>query len=232
MSLLANRKIVLVIVEGPSDEIALGALKSIYDKDSVAFTIIHGDITTQIGVNSNNIVAKVGNIIRGYAKSRHYKSNYFKEIIHIVDTDGAYIPNDKIIEDNACKELRYETEGIYTNNVDKVIMRNKQKRENLIRLSSQSNIWKIPYSIYYMSCNLDHVLYGKRNCNDTEKENNSYNFAEKYYNNKAEFIKFMLESEFSVNGDYRESWNFIGKEMNSIERNSNLCICIEKEIKM
>ena len=44
---MAKRKIVFVIVEGPSDDEALGVLLSkIYDKDSVYVHIMHGDITT------------------------------------------------------------------------------------------------------------------------------------------------------------------------------------------
>ena len=53
---MAKRKIVFVIVEGPSDEEALGVLLSkICDEDSVYVHITHGDITTQNGVTQNNI---------------------------------------------------------------------------------------------------------------------------------------------------------------------------------
>ena len=56
---MARKKIVLVIVEGPSDETALGImLNQIYDKDSVYVHIMHGDITTRKGVSAENIVAK------------------------------------------------------------------------------------------------------------------------------------------------------------------------------
>ena len=97
---MAKRKIVFVIVEGPSDDEALGVLLSkIYDKDSVYVHIMHGDITTQAGVNSSNIVSKIGNCVRQYAAQNHYKQADFKEIIHIVDMDGAYAPDSTVIED-------------------------------------------------------------------------------------------------------------------------------------
>ena len=96
---MARKKIVLVIVEGPSDNAALGVmLNQVYDKDSVYVYIMHGDITTRTGVTSQNIISKIGNEVRGYAKSHHYTAKDFKQIIHIVDTDGAYIPDDKIME--------------------------------------------------------------------------------------------------------------------------------------
>lgn len=49
---MARKKIVFVIVEGASDESALGVLLSqIYDKDSVYVHIMHGDITAKKGVS-------------------------------------------------------------------------------------------------------------------------------------------------------------------------------------
>ena len=49
---LTRRKIVFVIVEGLSDDTALGlALSNVYDKELVYVHIMHGDITTKAGVN-------------------------------------------------------------------------------------------------------------------------------------------------------------------------------------
>lgn len=139
---MARRKVVFVIVEGASDETALGiALNQVFDKETVHIHIIHGDITTKAGVNSQNIVAKVGNEVRSYATSNHYKAADFKQIIHIVDTDAAYLAEDKVLEDSTCVELFYQDDGIHTNDVSKVIARNKQKTENLYRLRSCGNIW-------------------------------------------------------------------------------------------
>ena len=93
---MARRKIVFIIVEGVSDETALGiAFSQIFDKDS------------------------------------------------------------------ACEKLLYEDDGIYASDVDCVISRNRRKTGNLYRLRSCGKAWNIPYRVYYMSCNLDHVLYDK-----------------------------------------------------------------------
>lgn len=57
---MARRKVVFVIVEGPSDETALGiTLNQVFDKESVYVHIMHGDITTRNGVTSQNIVSKI-----------------------------------------------------------------------------------------------------------------------------------------------------------------------------
>lgn len=230
MNHLARKKIVLVIVEGASDDTALGvALNQVFDKDSVYIHIMHGDITTRKGVNSQNIVSKIGDEVKGYAKSQHYKASDFKQIIHIVDTDAAYIPDVNIIEDTALEEVTYEDDGIRTANVEAIKNRNKTKRDNLYRLRTQGAVWGVPYRVYYMSCNLDHVFHNKRNSTDDEKENDAYAFAKQYKGDRDGFVKFISESAFSVMGDFKESWKFIEKDMNSIERYTNLCICIVEE---
>ena len=228
---MARKKIVLVIVEGPSDEVALGmALSQVYDKDFIYVHIMHGDITARRGVSSKNIVAKLGNEVTAYAKSQHYKASAFKQIIHIVDTDGAYIPDDNIMEKENYLDIRYENDGIYTNNKASVMTRNQQKRDNLYRLRSCGIIWTIPYSLYYMSCNLDHVLYDKKNSTDKDKENDAYVFAKKYKGKVESFKEFICKSPFSVTGDYKGSWDYIEKDLNSVNRYTNLCICIENEL--
>lgn len=231
MRLLARKKVVLVIVEGPSDDTALGImLNQIYDKDSVYVHIMHGDITTRKGVRSDNIVAKIGDEVRAYAKSQHYSSKDFKQIIHIVDTDGAYIPDEKIISAPEVEKISYESDGIHTSDQQGIIERNKQKTGNLYRLRGTGQIWKVPYRVYYMSCNLDHVLHNKRNSTDEEKETDAYAFAKKYRNDVDGFVNLICDSEFSVNGDYKESWTHIEDGMNSIERYTNLGICIIEEL--
>ena len=228
---MARKKIVLVIVEGPSDEVALGmALSQVYDKDFIYVHIMHGDITARRGVSSKNIVAKLGNEVTAYAKSQHYKASDFKQIIHIVDTDGAYIPDDNIMEKENYLDIRYENDGIYTNNKASVMTRNQQKRDNLYRLRSCGIIWTIPYSLYYMSCNLDHVLYDKKNSTDKDKENDAYVFAKKYKGKVESFKEFICKSPFSVTGDYKGSWDYIEKDLNSVNRYTNLCICSENEL--
>lgn len=223
MKHLARRKVVFVIVEGASDETALGiALNRVFDRESVHVHIMHGDITTRVGVNSQNIVAKVGNEVKAYATSNHYKPADFKQIIHIVDTDAAYLAEDKVLEDSACVELSYQDDGIHTNDVSKVIARNKQKTDNLYRLRSCGNIWGVPYRVYYMSCNLDHVLYDKRNSTDEEKENDAYAFAKKYKNDVVSFMNYMCGSAFSVKGDFKDSWEFIEKDTCSNKQTKSL----------
>lgn len=228
---MARKRVVLVIVEGASDDMALGVmLNQIFDKDKVYVHIMHGDITTRKGVNSDNIVAKIGDEVRKYAKSNHYMSKHFKQIIHIVDMDGAYIPNQNVISDFEHGEISYESDGIHTPDRGGIIERNKQKTDNLYRLRGTGQIWQVPYRVYYMSCNLDHVLHNKRNSTDDEKEMDAYTFAKRYKNDVKGFVNFICNSDFSVNGDYKKSWAYIEDGLNSINRYTNFGICVMDEI--
>lgn len=97
---MAKRKIVFIIVEGPSDDDSLGLFfDEFYDEFNVEVKVMHYDVTTTNGVNQTNILSTIADIIKGFAANNHLNSSHFSEIIHIVDTDGVFIPNDKIEEE-------------------------------------------------------------------------------------------------------------------------------------
>ena len=220
---LSRKKVLFVIVEGPSDETALGVLLNrLFDRNAVYVHIWHGDVTSDAKSNPSNIISKVGNAVRFYAKSQHYGKKDFSEILHITDTDGVFIPENYVIEDLTLTDHLYSETAIRTPRRDHILERNRLKADNINRLLSCKEIWSIPYSLYYMSSNLNHVLYGRLNCTDDEKENNAYRFASTYKDDLDGFLNYMRESDFSVMTGYKESWDFIRQEGHSLERHTNL----------
>lgn len=229
MKVVARKKIVFVIVEGPSDDEALGLLlERIYDKNKVHVFITHGDITTERGIDSQNILRRIGEVVKGYAKSNHLTNNHFQEIVHIVDMDGAYVPDAAVVENPDKMKPFYTPTNIQTADVVGIRERNNRKRKCLDRISSNSSIWGIPYQVYYMSSNLDHVLYDMQNASDRDKEVNAMAFARKYKDSIDEFHRFISESSFSVSGDYLETWRYIRTGVHSLERHTNLGICLQR----
>lgn len=227
---MARKKIIFVIVEGPSDEEALGViLNRFYDQNAVHVHIMRKDITSEKGVRPSNIFSKIGDEIRQYARENHFEKKHFQEIIHLVDMDGAYIPDENVIEDEEAVKPVYSETQIRTCNKEGMEERNLQKRGNIDKLCSCREIWTVPYRIFYMSCNLDHVLYNKLNSSDEDKENDSYQFAKRYRDNVPEFVEFITESEFSVMNGYKESWDFIKKGLRSLQRYTNLGLCFKSE---
>lgn len=227
---MKRKKVVLVIVEGPSDEEALGAvLNNYFDKDRVYVHTHHGDITTEKGNKCSNIISKVNECVKLCMRQYPFKRSDFKRIIHVVDMDGAFIPDNAIVEDKDAYKPIYTEEVIRTNHPEGIVKRNAQKRENINRLIPTSIIGNIPYQIYYMSSNLDHVLYNKLNSTNDEKENDAHNFAIKYKDDLNGFKAFLQDSDFSVNQNFIDSWDYIKQEKHSLERHTNFGLCLEKE---
>lgn len=226
---MPRKKIVFVIVEGPSDEEALGVLLNrIYDSKAVYVQVMHCDITTELDVNAGNVVAKIGDVVKQYA-GRAFKPGDFSRIIHITDMDGAFIPDDTVVEDAAAVKPLYSATEIRTQRKSGIENRNQRKRKCLNRLSSAFRIWGVPYQIYYMSCNLDHALYGKLNSTDDEKEADAFAFAKKYRDDIPGFMKYISESDFSVAGSYPQSWQYIREGLHSLERHTNFGLCFQEE---
>lgn len=178
---MKRKKVVLVIVEGPSDEEALGAILSRYfDENEVRVYVRRGDITTEKGNKCSNIIKKVNECVKQHMALYSLRKTDYKEIIQVADMDGAFVPDSAIVEDIDAYKPIYTEEVIRTNHPEGIVKRNAQKRENINRLIPTSIIGNIPYQIYYMSSNLDHVLYNKQNSTDVEKESDANDFAEKY----------------------------------------------------
>ena len=118
----------------------------------------------------------------------------------------------------------YTETQIRTPNRAGILSRNQRKRQNINRLSACSKIAGIPYSMYYFSLNLDHVLHGKTNISEWEKIRCAEEFDLKYGDDPDGFTLFMKESSFSVCDDYLRSWAFIKTELHSLERFSNFGI--------
>lgn len=231
MLILARKKIVFVIVEGPSDDEALSILlERIFEKNNVFVHITHGDMTTERGSSSSKILSKIGNLVRKYASSNHFVNKHFQEIIHIVDTDGAYVSDSYVEEDLKLERVIYTPSSIRTANVAEICDRNYQKSSCLNKMSTTKVIWGLPYRVYYMSSNLEHVLYNYQNVEDSEKEKYAIAFAKKYKDDVEGFISYMSSSDFSVIGDYLQSWSFIKEDLRSLERHSNLGICFRPYI--
>ena len=223
---MTRKKVILFIVEGTSEELALGTLIESYYQDNhrVIMKVVRGDITTRDFVQHNNIVDTVGELVKEeIARSRIKKTDIVK-VVHLIDTDGAFIKDDRIIEELLGQPfVTYELDCIRTDRKSAIQARNEQKSRNVIRLIGTSTLLScIPYQIMYMSSNLDHVLYDIQNLPDKEKEDKAMEFAETYMDNIDGFVDFITKSDFSICSDYSASWKFIQKDCNSLKRYSNL----------
>jgi hypothetical protein len=213
-------------VEGKSDDITLGHAFMVLCKNhlgaDIEMHITEGDITTKYGINSQNIITKIWDIVNEFLKLYSLKKSDIKAIIHITDTDGSFISNDKIIYNRDCEKPFYSTAGIETDNKSNIIDRNLRKAQIINRLITTPVINTIPYQIFYMSCNLEHVFHKETNAPGIDKVKLAMKIDNYYYGNEDEFADFLMNSDFSVTGSYNNTWDFIKTGENSLFRHSNL----------
>ncbi len=222
---MSKATVVVFIVEGFSDKEALyGILSELYGEKSIVFSVVDGDITTQNSTKVDNIRSKIGDCInKAVEKDKFFKKD-IEMVVHLIDTDGAYIPNENVIRKETINIL-YTQNNIETNNVNNIIKRNEKKRSIINILSTMKSITleksRIPYSMFYMSCNLEHVLHNEQNADKEKKVDLAEAIEDKYIDNPDEFVEFMSQSNFTVPGTYEETWNFIKEGLNSLNRFSN-----------
>lgn len=150
--------------------------------------------------------------------------------------DNPYIPNECVVLDSSLSEEDspfYKDDKIACLDVDKIVKRNEQKSENLDYLSSCTTIKvkqkTVPYSVYYVSCNLDHYLHRSANLDYRMKRSLADTFARTYIGDVEGFIKEISDDPGAVKGmSYDESWNYIKEDKNSLHRHTNLNLLFEK----
>jgi len=153
--------------------------------------------------------------------NEHYKKSDILEIVHLLDTDGAYI-SEELIEKHEKDKNYYYSDKLCTRHPENTKIRNDKKSRVMDRLSSHPKINGIPYNAYYLSCNLEHVLHNDANIDDSQKREKAEEFIDNYFVRELEFLDFIWTESFAVESLYKESWEFIKQGNNSLNRYSNL----------
>lgn len=221
-----RKKAMIFILEGPSDDTSLtGSLNHIFASSRIEPLIMHRDITSDRNVTHRNIIRKLHEEIQAFCSKKFLTKGNILRIVHIIDTDGAFIPDELIQEDTDCRQIVYSENSIRCISKKNLIRRNHIKQQNVQKLLDTHNIGGLSYSLYYMSSNLEHVLHNRINLTDEEKEELSYEFAEICAEKPEYFIQLMTSQTVFIDGSYRESWDFIKSGKHSLERHSNLALC-------
>lgn len=226
---MARKKVVLFIVEGFTDqeslELLLGELFE--GNNQIIFQVVNGDVTSSNSVDTTNIKKKLTEIIKDGGKRKFRPSDYL-EVIHLVDMDAAFISEENIYQDLSVDKFVYKETGIFSRRTEDVIKRNDKKQRLLNLLLSTSKVYgSVPYRVFYFSRDLEHVLHNKIEVDSDLKMKYAKNFQDKYIDDLDGFVEFICNSSFSVGKEYRESWDFIRRDNNSIKRFSNFDIFLK-----
>lgn len=166
---------------------------------------------------------KIYEIVKKFIKESKVNKSDIWQIVHIFDTDGTYVPNSAVVLGNT-KDFFYSTTQISCKNPERIIKRNEKKRKIMNFLLCQQEIKNIPYIGYYMSSNLDHVLYNEQNLPEELKIVFADTFYEELRKKPELFIDFLEEVGESVPNSFPVSWGYIKEGLHSLERHTNLHI--------
>ena len=233
-----ENKILLVIVEGQSDEYSLApALTQIVPK-KVKFKVMRGDIIGDNDSTPENIERRIKEqgVKKFLEKNQEFTYSDICEVVHITDMDGVYIPDESVIVNDSLNDVAYFDDHIEVNSdkYDRVLNSRKNRRAILNHLISLKTIAiphgiVVPYQIYYMSCNLDHVTVNKLNADKDKKLDLAMKFGDDY-DDPVKFYEFFNDLELKVSDDYLKSWEYIKLDHNSLQRHSNLNVLLDKYI--
>ncbi len=219
----SEKRVLLFLVEGPSDEAAIGTvIKEYFEAEQVQFLVVHGDITVRDYVSTDKILSKINDLINKVKSRYGYKNADFMRIIHLTDSDGVFIP-DEFVHQADVENIGYYGDRMETSSIKNTLDRNHRKREILLKLRRTGKLGTIPYRIYYNSCNLEHVLFGEqKDFDNKQKEELSDGFAEQYEGRANDFVRFISSPEVAVPGSYQDTWKYLEEGLNSLKRGTNM----------
>lgn len=225
-----TKKVILFIVEGITDQTALGnVLTNLLNSETVRFAMTDGDITTNNSVTPSNVVNRVNAIVKVALQKNAFKSSDLYSVVHLIDTDGAFVPNTAVVEKSEAAHVEYTENSIQTANVESILKRNAQKKSLVSILRGKSEISKKPYKMFYFSRNMEHSLHNEsRELSSAEKMTLAEQFDDFYADRPKDFVEHLRSGGFAAPGNYEDSWKFINEGTHSLERWSNFHVFFDK----
>ena len=234
---LANKKAIVIIVEGITDQMILQSfLEQIIDPKKLYIKMMHGDILSDINVRLGP-KAQIGKIMHDIVLERtKFTPENLLMIIQLTDTDGIFIPEENFEVDEKRtypQKQRYvydfDDNKVYFDSIkskNEISKTWKMKKQNVDKLKNPYiYAKKVPYSLYFNSLNLEHVIFDEL-VND-KKEKVALNFIESLDYDYKLFKTFMKKKK--IGSDFDSSWDQIANNVHWSQSFSNL-IYLLKEI--
>lgn len=231
-----SKKVVLLIVEGFSEEVLLyGSLRQEFQQYDIQFEIQRGDVLFSFNKNRKSIKGIIGDIVKEFLNKRKFKWSDILGVLHIIDTDGCLIPSENVrIETSQTTSTWYESDCIKVSDEkqrESIISRNMERSRNVRIMNSINTIInkKVPYQMFYFSRNLEHVLFDDPNPNTGTKIEEIERFVEGLSIPIEEFLHkhmYALSME-SYEEKYTESWKVMDQNTASLSRLTNVSLLFE-----
>ena len=222
--------VVIFIVEGPSDEDALyPTLELIGEKLNITFEVTRGDSLYAKSNRRKLGTTIIEEIIDDVIKENSFLISDIAMVIQLIDTDGVFVNHNSISIKSSINKIEYSEEEINVVDYDHkedIKGRNIKRGLKINELISKDKIKNLKYKMLYFSRNLDHVIHNDPDVPDNEKITKADGFASNYYE-PDDFIKFFSDNDFTVEGDYIQTWEFIKRKSNSLKKYSNFYLVFD-----
>lgn len=229
------KKYLLFIVEGINDKREIQTMiravtnKQFSDYYVDSYCIKGGDITSDYNTNEKNIIRKLNEIVIGWRNGgeppfQRISVSDVERIIHIVDTDGAFVPESAVVETDDAK-VQYHDDKICSIDRTGILNRNRKKAGVLKKLIATKQIDNIPYTVYFSSCNMDHLLFDLRNSDQSTKKTNSQIFSIRC--DSEDYLRETVYCPGICAKSFTEAWDMIQQDYNSLHRHTNINIVLD-----
>lgn len=226
-----EKKVVLFVVEGDTEETALASvMESVFSNDRIFFDIVRGDLTAQRGEGKNPRERVRNRVLAHMGRSSGYGWNDLERIVQIGDTDGAFVPDDSVLLSNG-RGIEYTGSSILTPDPAGIRLRNKEKAATMRQLARIGSLTyrkkSVPYEFYYFSRNMEHALHGVAGAlSRNEKIELANKFRRRFGDDLDGFKRFVKSDEVLVSGDYVQTWEYLEEGLHSLERGSNIGLLV------
>lgn len=207
----------LLICEGPFDELVFSILEKMFDE-----SLLEVKPLCRCSIDTTNLVEHVDDLVDEILSKEHgYMRTDFDEICFLIDSDGIFVSETLIYEDDSLPYTNYKEDSIVCPNRESLILRNKKRISNIEELISDKR-----YNIFYNSRNLEHSFDDKlfQHQSDKFKKRFALMTYNLYENDKELLIKKLFEMNKSNSLNYQKSWNYLTNDVNSLSSCSNMFI--------
>lgn len=231
-----TKKVIILIVEGITDEIVLDPVRKLIDSHQFHVQVVYGDAFTKKWGKNKTAKEIVGYIMKQVKDETKFKNSDIAHIIQLIDTDGVFINNDNFIIDETVvpeesKTYSYDFESktirIVSESAKKALLKKWNHKKELVMALKKGTTYsssKVPFSLYFNSLNLDHVITNSILKKD-DKGNEAIKFIEsnKDLDSYIEFFRTKSSSE-----SFESSWNEIVVDSDWEHPKSNVTFLIDK----
>ncbi|GLC88416.1 hypothetical protein [Lysinibacillus piscis] len=229
-----EKKVVLVLVEGNTDEtLLIGRLRELFKEKEIRFEPKNGDIFYDMEQAKKPVKELIGNRVKEILLKRKFKPSNILAVLHILDTDGCFIESDAILVNNEQATLtEYQENGIYVQTEAQkhnIQQRNEVRSRNIQIMNTTQKILTYSYQAYYFSRHLEHVVFNDMNPKKENKVEKVDRFLDELEVPIEEFLEAFLPQERTATYEdtYKNSWQFVSQDLNSLKRATNIPLMLD-----